>query len=150
MTTALDRKSYTGINDTNNTSCLKLKRDLCQIIRLFHENLTSWYLECDRKETFKHQIKSFLPTYIEKILRSNSSAKIENFPSCQDSQVHKIWKNRNMEFVKLCKLMFEQINMHQSIIGGFVQARAVWLKDGKGLQVLFNLKHLVLSYSIQF
>ena len=57
----------------------------------------------------------------------------------------KIQDNRNMKLINSCKQMFEEINMHQNIIGGFVQARVI-SSHSNDSQVFYALKNNSLAY----
>ena len=71
--------------------------------------------------------------------------KPENTLNDTGSFTKKIQDNRSMKFINLCKQMFEQIDMHQSIIGGFVQARVISSHANDG-QVFIALKNNSISY----
>ena len=61
------------------------------------------------------------------------------------SFMKKIQDNRNMKLINLCKQMFEEINMHQNIIGGFVQARVI-SSHSNDSQVFYAFKNNSLAY----
>ena len=146
-------------NENYNSICSKIKNDLWKCIKLFHESLASWNLKCDDKESFKHEITSFLSIFIKKI-QSTPSLEIKDSSNIENDLIRKIQNNRNIEMINLCKQMFDQIDTHRSIVGGFIQAMAVASKSNDNFQVLlidysfkiyfkiFFLKILCLDYFI--
>ena len=115
--------------------CSEFKKDLWKSIQLFHKSLTSWYLKCHNKESFRDEITSFLSIFIEKT-KISSSMEFKNSSNIENSLINKIQKNRNMKMINLCKQMFDQIDTHRSIVGGFIQARVIASKLNGNSQVL--------------
>ena len=118
--------------------CSELKNDLWKSIKLFHKSLTNWYLKCNNKESFRNEITSFLSIFIEKT-RISPSLEFKNLSNIENSLIDKIQKNRNMKMINLCKQMFDQIDTHPSIVGGFIQARVVASKSNDNFQVFLIL-----------
>lgn len=129
-----------------NTLCQKLKKELWQVVTLFHESLANWYSKCNGKAHFKHQIKSFLSMAIDRILMKYK-LKTRNMSNVFESFENKIRDNRNMKLINLCKQMLEQIDMHQCVVGGFVLARGM-PSHGQVSQVFFtfNITYQPISY----
>ena len=144
----LETKGSIGSIHERNTLCQNLKKALWQSITLFHESLTIWYSKCKGKEQFKQQIDSFLSMVIGKML-IKYDLKPENTLNDLGSFMKKIQDNRNMKLINLCKQMFEEINMHQSIIGGFVQARVMSSHSNDG-QVFNAFKNNSISYHLLY
>ena len=126
-----------GIGPIENyvSMCSELKKDLWKSIKLFHKSLTSWHLKCNNKESFRNEMTSFLSIFIEKT-RIGPGLECKNSSNIENSHINKIQKNRNMKMINLCKQMFDQIDTHRSIVGGFIQARVVASKLNDNFQVL--------------
>jgi hypothetical protein len=98
----------------------QLNTDLCNILLLFHGSLQIWSKTRGVKG-FKIEVCQFLSNYIEKMLKNKSPN--NDIPlQKEQSLLARVQKNRNIEFIQLCKALFEYVNEHGNVVGGLIHA----------------------------
>ena len=115
-------KSF-DILSRNSSAISQLKTDLCNVISLFHGTLAIWSNERGIN-VFRTEVCQFLSNYIEKIVKNQSPNNGVDLLT-DHLLLERVQKNRNSEFIQLCKELFQHVNEHGNVVGGILQARVV-------------------------
>ena len=134
-------KRLFNVMESKDSSSREIQKDLCNVITLFNHSLTSWK-KISGEEHFKVQLNRFFIYYIEKTLTNRCLKMV--YPDEEQSKFDKVQRNRNAKFVQLCKELFTYLNCHETVIGGFIQARIGFERLNDVIKVIYlSIKNML-------